>query len=149
MTPQPRDVTSGQWRGRSNTGPDVRLAATKPPPAPEEIAERLENISTILRDIARIRDVGFASFLAEGSLFQLAAVGALIQWGEQANKLGADFIERNPGPEYRKAVSSRNRLAHSFDVDPEILWQTVSESARLSAEAHEHVRRKHALRSDT
>lgn len=58
----------------------------------------------------------------------LALVKAIEIVGEAAVKVSADGRREHPGIPWDKIVSMRNRLIHAyFDIDLDILWQTVNE----------------------
>jgi len=60
---------------------------------------------------------------------QFALVRAIEIIGEAASKVGSDARDLDPQIPWPSIVSMRNRLIHAyFDVDNEILWNTVVEA---------------------
>ena len=47
--------------------------------------------------------------------------------GEAANGMSSNIKEKHPGIPWKEMIGMRNRLIHGyFDVDLDIVWQTVS-----------------------
>ncbi|MFD4957895.1 DUF86 domain-containing protein [Microbacterium sp. NPDC058389] len=142
MSSQPRERASGKYAPTPHSAPEVRLGPTRDQPTEKEIAETLANITEAYGDIERIRKAGSDAFFVIDSLLPLAAIGALVRLGEQANNLGRQFVARHPGPEYDRAIETRHYLAHKFEVNNHILWQTIAVSTKRSAMAHQDVHDK-------
>ena len=58
----------------------------------------------------------------------LALVQCITIIGEAASRITADFQQRYPQVPWADIIAMRNRLIHAyFDVNLDILWETVSE----------------------
>ena len=58
----------------------------------------------------------------------LALVQCIAIIGEAASRITADFQQRYPQVPWADIIAMRNRLIHAyFDVNLDILWETVSE----------------------
>lgn len=65
---------------------------------------------------------------------------ALIRLGEQAKRLGNDFISQNPGPQYQLMVDQRNALAHRYrSVDWDLVWGSLTIDVPRDSVSHRHV----------
>lgn len=68
-------------------------------------------------------------YLQSDLQLQFALVRAIEIIGEAASKVGSDARDLDPQIPWPSIVSMRNRLIHAyFDVDNEILWNTVVEA---------------------
>ena len=76
--------------------------------------------------------VGFASDRSRQDLdsdrqLNLALVRLLEIIGEAARGLSKDFRQAHPELPWKKMIGMRDRLAHGyFDVDLDVVWQTVT-----------------------
>ena len=70
-----------------------------------------------------------AAFL-EDEKTQDAVLMRLLALGEEISHLSDVFQEKHPELDWFKIVGLRNQIAHGyFEVDPEIIWDTVSGSS--------------------
>ncbi|MEO0532554.1 MAG: DUF86 domain-containing protein [Cyanobacteria bacterium P01_A01_bin.123] len=66
--------------------------------------------------------------LETDSMLLLAVVKAIEIIGEAASKISRERQSAIPQIPWPQVISMRNRLAHAyFDIDTDILWQTVAE----------------------
>jgi len=66
--------------------------------------------------------------LAKDRTLTLALIKLIEIIGEAASKMSLNCRERNPQIPWTVIIGMRNRLIHAyFDVEPEILWQTLVE----------------------
>jgi uncharacterized protein with HEPN domain len=84
----------------------------------------------------------------------LALVKAIEIVGEAAVKVSADGRSEHPGIPWDKIVSMRNRLIHAyFNIDLDILWQTVNEDipaliAELEGIGEPGLKRRRSTKND-
>lgn len=147
MSGQRRDAPTGRYTEHSRSAPEAQLTERAArTPTDLQVLETLDNLTQTFAVIRHIREAGRAAFLADDSIHALAAVGALIRLGEQAKKLGSDFMERHPAPEYRKMGKARDLLAHKYDLDRMMVWQMVAIFAPRSEAAHRDIEMKFEMR---
>ena len=98
----------------------------------ERRTELLEHISDSAR-LARsyVEGMSAEDFLVDART-QQAVVMNLVIIGEAATRLMQDhpgFVEKHPEIPWRNMKGMRNRIAHGyFDIDLEIVWDTVQKS---------------------
>ena len=73
-------------------------------------------------------DISFDEFLRDGKTVR-AVIRAIEVIGEAASKISIEFRGEYPDVPWQKIVGMRNRLIHVyFDIDHNIVWQTVKEN---------------------
>lgn len=79
----------------------------------------------------------------------LSLVHLLEILGEAAGKISQDFRRRHPEIPWNRVSGIRNRLIHGyFDIDLDIVWETVTARLVVRAEtASSSIRRKRAARN--
>lgn len=149
MTAQPRHGASGRYLATTRSTPEMVVSEETTSAVSDAILTKaLENITATFDDLACIAERGREFFFAEDHIGCLAATGALIRLGEQAKRLGPDFIARNPEPGYSMMTKQRDFLAHNFRrVDWEAIWRTVTVAVPRAATAHDSVQQRFLLRA--
>ncbi len=72
--------------------------------------------------------ISFSEFVKDGKTVR-AVMRAIEVIGEAASKISIGFRKEHPDIPWQKIVGMRNRLIHVyFDIDYEIIWQTVNEN---------------------
>lgn len=94
--------------------------------------EWLDRVVDILDAIARIRGytqgMDVEAFVADRRT-QAAVAYDLLVIGESAANLPGPLVEAHPEVAWARIRGMRNVLAHAyFDIDPAILWRTISAS---------------------
>jgi uncharacterized protein with HEPN domain len=66
--------------------------------------------------------------LDDDRMLVLSLVKSVEILGEAASKVSEEFRQKHPAIPWREMVTMRNRLIHGyFDINLDIVWQTVSE----------------------
>ena len=95
-----------------------------PPDDAVRLRHMIEAAETAVRFVADRQ----RSALDTDQMLSFALVRAVEIIGEAASKVGAETRRALPDVPWTAIVSMRNRLVHAyFDVDPDILWKTVTE----------------------
>lgn len=87
----------------------------------EDIVERIGQIGL------PVGDLDLDTFVSTPQLLK-AVLYDLLVIGEAVNRLSDDITRRHPDIPWNRVRGLRNRLVHAYwDVDPEIIWYTVTE----------------------
>ena len=96
-------------------------------PKPDEAL--LKHMLDACRDMAEILVGRTRSDLDTDKLLYNAVIRLVLVVGEAAARIGPATRERLPGPPWTLMAATRNRLVHGYyDIDPDRLWITASES---------------------
>lgn len=76
--------------------------------------------------------ISFDKFVEDGKTVR-AVIHSIEVIGEAASKISIEFRKEHPDIPWQKIIGMRNRLIHiyfdvDFDVDYNIIWQTVKEN---------------------
>ncbi len=72
--------------------------------------------------------LSFDEFLRDGKTAR-AVIRSIEVIGEAASKISTEFRQEHPNIPWQKIIGMRNRLIHVyFDIDFNIVWQTVKEN---------------------
>ena len=75
-----------------------------------------------------VEDIAFDEFAKEGKTVR-AVIRCIEVIGEAVSKISIEFREEHPDVPWQKIIGMRNRLIHVyFDIDYDIIWQTVKEN---------------------
>ena len=148
MSEQAREARTGRYASRDHSDPEATLFPENDAEEAARVANVLENISVTFGQLESIAARGRDAFLGDDFILRLAAVAALIRLGEQARRLGKDFITQHRGPKYSRMGKLRDRLAHRYrSIDWDLLWNTVTRDVPQDASAHRQVEERFLRRS--
>jgi uncharacterized protein with HEPN domain len=89
--------------------------------------------------LALVRGRSRADLDTDETLF-LAVTRVLEIMGEAAASVSTEFRQEHPEVPWRKMVALRNRLIHGyFEIDPDIIWETLTESVPPVVEPLERI----------
>ena len=72
--------------------------------------------------------ISFDGFVEDGKTVR-AVIRSIEVIGEAASKISIEFRKEHPDVPWQKIIGMRNRLIHVyFDIDYNIIWQTVKEN---------------------
>jgi len=72
--------------------------------------------------------ISFDEFVEDGKTVR-AVIRSIEVIGEAASKISIEFRKEHPAVPWQKIIGMRNRLIHVyFDIDYNIIWQTVKEN---------------------
>jgi uncharacterized protein with HEPN domain len=72
--------------------------------------------------------ISFDEFVEDGKTVR-AVIRSIEVIGEAASKISIEFRKEHPDVPWQKIIGMRNRLIHVyFDIDYNIIWQTVKEN---------------------
>lgn len=151
---QPRERATGRWSARDHSAPELRIERTPlsawEPLEQAKILQCLGNLTETFDYIDVLALAGEERFYAADGIVLGAAVGRLIQLGEQAGRLPRDFRDLQERlPDYTAMVGMRNKLAHEYEeLIPPLVWSTIARCRTHHAKNHEAVRRHYDIRYD-
>ena len=74
------------------------------------------------------KGISFDEFVEDGKTVR-AVIRSVEVIGEAASKISIEFRKEHPAVPWQKIIGIRNRLIHVyFDIDYNIIWQTVKEN---------------------
>ncbi len=74
------------------------------------------------------KGISFDEFVEDGKTAR-AVIRSVEVIGEAASKISIEFRKEHPAVPWQKIIGMRNRLIHVyFDIDYNIIWQTVKEN---------------------
>ncbi len=89
---------------------------------------RLQHMCDAIREAMTFAKGKTLADLEKDRQLTLALIKEIEILGEAAGKVGANFRKKHPQIPWDLIVATRNRLIHGyFDVDTDIVWQTISE----------------------
>ncbi len=90
---------------------------------------RLQHILDEAAEVSKYTDaLSFEEFVIDGKTTR-AVIRSIEVIGEAASKISIDFREGYPDIPWQKIIGMRNRLIHVyFDIDYNVIWQTVKEN---------------------
>jgi len=75
-----------------------------------------------------VEAITFDEFVEDGKTVR-AVIRSIEVIGEAASKISIEFRKEHPDVPWQKIIGMRNRLIHVyFDIDYNIIWQTVKEN---------------------
>ncbi len=105
---------------------------------------RLFHILDACDSIARFMAGRQREDLDSDEMLLFALVRAVEVIGEAATRVSESFRTTLPGVPWSRMAAMRNRLIHAyFEVNNDILWQTVTEDVPRLRSALAHVREEH------
>ena len=90
---------------------------------------RMQHILDEADEVTKYTDViSFEEFVNDGKTIR-AVIRSIEVIGEAASKISIEFREEHPDIPWQKIIGMRNRLIHVyFDIDYNVIWQTVKEN---------------------
>ena len=88
-------------------------------------------------------DKSFEEFVKDGKTVR-AVIRSIEVIGEAASRMSTEFHEAHPEIPWQKIIAMRNRLIHVyFDIDYDIIWQTIKENLPDLTEKLQKIKNDH------
>ena len=90
---------------------------------------RVRHIIDEANEVSKYTDaISFEEFVDDGKTIR-AVLRSIEVIGEAASRISTEFREEHPDIPWQKIIGMRNRLIHVyFDVDYNVVWQTIKEN---------------------